>query len=85
MPNFTKIEGDEIVIRVPLGGIKTALAHRYPDLVVTDIGMLAASVVVEIDGEGMDEDLYLNRFLDDALGRAVGWGEGFVDKSEVNS
>lgn len=69
MDDFVKVEGKEIVIRIPLWAIR-GCATRI-GVTVTDVDAFAPHLAREVGAEGMDEDLYLNKVFDAACIRAV--------------
>lgn len=67
--DLAKVEGDEIVIRVPITALPDAAEHS--GLAVTDAEALAPCFARELNAEGTDEDLFLNKVMDAALVRCV--------------
>lgn len=69
MIELAKVEGQEVVIRVDISTL--AAAAHYSDLVVTDANALAPHFARELNAEGMDEELFINKALDAALVRCA--------------
>jgi hypothetical protein len=69
MSGLAKIEGDEIVIRIPLDALRDAARHQAVE--ITDPVAFAPAFVDELNAEDEGEDLLLNAILDAALVRAV--------------
>ncbi|ETA53969.1 hypothetical protein [Ponticoccus alexandrii] len=69
MTDLAKIEGREVVIRIPFDVISAAAEHSC--IVITDVAAFAPHFAREICTEGHDEEKHINRLLDAALIRAV--------------
>ena len=69
MVEFAKVEGDEIVIRLKTERLPSALSHL--GFQVTEPEKFAPHMARELNAEGMDEDLFLNKVFDAAAIRAA--------------
>lgn len=81
MVKLARIEGDEVVIRVQLAVLDGAAS--FSGLRVTDPAKLGPHFVSELNSQGQDEELYLNKVLDAALVRcaeSAAPGIEFVDE-----
>lgn len=64
-----KVEGDEIVIRIPVSALEYNPGDR--GFLVTDAAALAPHVAREISGEDMGERLWIEPLVEDAVIRAA--------------
>lgn len=69
MVDLASVEGKEVVIRVDISTLVVAAHHS--GLVVTDASALAPHFARELNAEGMDEELFINKALDAALLRCA--------------
>ena len=68
MTEFARVEGDEVVVRIPVSAL--VAAARYSGLAVTNPKAFAPHFALELNAEGMDEELFLNKVMDAACVRA---------------
>ena len=68
MLDYAKVEGDEIVVRIKVNHLPIALEHA--GLKVTEPKSFAPHLAREMNAEGMDGDLFINKFFDAAAVRA---------------
>lgn len=69
MSDLAKVEGDEVVIRIPISTL--AQGAIYSGVVVTDAIAFAPHFAREMNAEGMDEETFLNKVMDAACLRAA--------------
>lgn len=69
MVDLAKVEGDEIVIRITIGGIIAGAS--FNGIYVTDVRSFMPCVARAMNTEGMDGELFLNKVLDAAVVRAT--------------
>lgn len=79
MVDLAKVEGDEIVIRIPIEAIPFALEYYNDqfvdadDHVIEDLMVFAQEMVRILNSEPYDEP-YINEFLDGVLAEAINQG-----------
>lgn len=69
MVKIAKVEGDAVVLRIPIYALAEAAEHS--GLQVTDPASLAPCFARELNAEGQDEELFINKALDAALVRCA--------------
>jgi hypothetical protein len=88
---LAKIEGDEIVIRLPIENIPIAFAGGVAagnidvPYRVTNAGNFAHDVVTELRREEEDGTTPVHRMFDDAFVRAIEWGgDGVTEVEDID-
>jgi hypothetical protein len=86
-----KIEGDEIVIRLPIGNIPIAFSggvaagYIQAPYRVTNAASFARDVVTELRREAEDGTTAVHRMFDDAFTRAIEWcGDGVTEVADLD-
>lgn len=69
MKQIANVEGDEIVIRIPISALEHDPGSR--DFIVRDAVAFAPHVAREMSDEDVGEQLYIDNFVQSAIDRAA--------------